>query len=51
MLDVEFGAEVFALFVIELSAIVSDNNVRQVEYADYRFSHEFSDLRLDDLGH
>ena len=49
--NVEFGIEVFKLFVVELPIVVSDNIMRHAESVNYRFSYKFLSLRLGDLGH
>ena len=51
MFDMELSIEVLELLIIELSAIVDDDDPREVESRDDGLSNEFSGLGLSDLGH
>ena len=51
MFDIEFGIKFFELLIVKLSIIVDDDDLREVELIDVRFSYKFSSLGLNDLGH
>ena len=51
MFNMKFRLEVLELFIIKLSAIVSDDDSRKAESTDDGLPHEFCGLGLSDLSH
>ena len=51
MLNLELGTEVFKFFVIELSAILNDDDLRKAKSIDNGLPHKLSSLSFSDLGY
>ena len=48
--NLEINAEVIKLFIIELLAIIGDDDPREAKSRDDRLSDEISDFFFDDFG-